>query len=313
MLLIRGLHNVRPRHRGCVVTIGNFDGVHRGHQEILRLLSLRAREHGVPGAVLSFEPLTREYFDPEHAPARLTRFRERYEWLAHYGAERFVCLKFDERIQHMHGHQFTEQVLLGQLGVKHVLIGHDFHFGRNRTGTAELLREAGKALGFTVEQLQPVTVEGERISSSLVRTALAAGDLQRASELLGRPYGMTGRVVHGEKLGRKLGFPTANIRPQRLRVAVSGVFAARVSGGGLEDRPAIVNVGTRPAVEGRETLIEAHVLDFSGDLYGTHLRVDFLERLRSEEWFPDLDALVLQMRLDEQRARRLFGGAPSGR
>jgi riboflavin kinase/FMN adenylyltransferase len=312
MLLIRGLHNIRPRHRGCVVTIGNFDGVHRGHQEILRLLSERAREFALPGAVLSFEPLTREYFDPEHAPARLTRFRERFEWLAHYGAERFICLKFDERIRRISGTQFVEQVLHTALGVKHVLIGHDFQFGRNRGGTANLLRDTGAKLGFTTEEVQPVQVNGERISSTLVRMSLATGDLQRAAELLGRPYCMTGRVIHGEKLGRKLGFPTANIRPQRLHVPLNGVFAARVRGGGLHDHPAIVNVGTRPVVDGRDMLIEVHVLDFSGNLYGAHLQVEFVERLRREEWFPNLDALVVQMRMDEARARQLFGRVQAG-
>lgn len=306
MQLIRGLHNIRPRHHGCVVTIGNFDGVHRGHQEILRLLRERAREFGVPGAVLSFEPLTREYFDPENAPARLTRFRERFEWLAHYGAERFVCLPF-RSIRNMVGGQFVEQVLVRALGAKHVLIGHDFHFGRDRAGTVNSLRSRGEMHGFSVEQLPAMELNGQRISSTWVRAALAKGDLLQARELLGRSYSLSGRVVHGEKLGRKLGFPTANIRPQRLHMPLSGVFAARVRGSGLQDQPAIVNVGTRPVVEGREILIEVHVLDFSGDLYGAHLTVDFIARLRGEEWFPTLDALVVQMRADEQRAREILG------
>ncbi|MET0657135.1 MAG: bifunctional riboflavin kinase/FAD synthetase [Steroidobacteraceae bacterium] len=309
MQLIRGLHNLRAHHRGCVVTIGNFDGVHRGHQEILRLLSTRAREHGLPGAVISFEPLPREYFDPERAPARLTRFRERFEALDRYGTERFLCLRFNREIRDMDAPRFIDAVLVRGLGARHVLIGHDFHFGRDRSGTIELLRTTGAQAGFTVEEIRPVTDTGERISSTLVRAALAGGDLSRARELLGRPYAMSGRVIHGEKLGRKLGFPTANILPQRLHVPVSGVFAARVHGGGLRDHPAVVNVGTRPVVEGEQTLIEAHVLDFAGDLYGAYLQVDFIARLRAEEWFPSLDALVEQMRLDEQQARRILTAA----
>ena len=306
MQLIRGLHNLRADHRGCVVTIGNFDGVHRGHQEILRLLATRAREHGVPGTVISFEPLPREYFYPEHAPARLTRFRERFEALARYGAERFLCLRFNREIRDMDAPRFIDAVLARGLGARHVLIGHDFHFGRDRSGTIELLRTTGMKAGFTVEELRPVTDSGERISSTLVRAALAGGDLSRAHELLGRPYSMSGQVIHGEKLGRKLGFPTANILPKRLRVPVSGVFAARVQGGGLRDHPAVVNVGTRPVVDGEQILIEAHVLDFAGDLYGAHLQVDFIARLRAEEWFPSLDALVEQMHLDEQQARKVL-------
>lgn len=313
MRLIRGLHNLRAQDRGCVVTIGNFDGVHRGHQEILRLLAARARERGVSGCVISFEPLPREYFSPEHAPARLTRFRERFEALARYGAERFLCLRFNDETREMDGPRFIEAVLARGLGAQHVLIGHDFHFGRDRSGTIELLRNMGAKLGFTVEAVLPVVDGGERISSTLVRAALVRGDLPRARELLGRPYSMGGRVVHGEKLGRKLGFPTANVLPKRLHVPVSGVFAARVQGGGLHDHPAIVNVGTRPAVNGKQTLIEAHVLDFEGDLYGMQLQVDFIARLRSEEWFPTLDALVEQMRIDERQARELLtAAAPHG-
>ncbi|MET0988561.1 MAG: bifunctional riboflavin kinase/FAD synthetase [Steroidobacteraceae bacterium] len=309
MQFIRGLHNLRPRHRGCVVTIGNFDGVHRGHQEILRLLATRAREHGVPGAVISFEPLPREYFDPEHAPARLTRFRERFEALERYGAERFVCLRFNRETRDMDGPRFIDEVLARGLGAKHVLIGHDFHFGRDRSGTIDLLRTMGAKAGFTVEEIRPVTDHGERISSTLVRAALASGDLDRARALLGRPYSMSGRVTHGDKLGRKLGFPTANVLPKRLHVPLTGVFAVRVQGAGLIDHPAVVNVGSRPVVGGNQTLIEAHLLDFSRDLYGSLLQVDFIARLRAEEWFPSLDALVEQMRLDEQQAREVLTAA----
>lgn len=306
MQLIRGLHNLRPEHRGCVLTVGNFDGVHRGHQAILKHLKQRAVELAVPAAVLSFEPLPREYFDGSSAPARLTNLREKCEALACYGADRFVCLRFNEAMRELDTAEFIDRILVRGLGVRHVLVGHDFRFARHRSGTIDDLRRAGADLGFTVEELAPVRVAGDRVSSTLVRAALESGDLAEATSLLGRPYRMSGRVIPGQQLGRKLGYPTANIPPGRRRVAISGVFAARVTTRELRRHPAIVNVGTRPVVNGEGVLIEAHLLDFDGDLYGTHMKVDFLARLRGEEWFPTLDALIEQMRQDESEARELL-------
>lgn len=306
MQLIRGLHNLRPEHRGCVLTVGNFDGVHRGHQAILKHLKQRARDLNVPAAVLSFEPLPREYFDGASAPARLTNLREKVQALDCYGADRFVCLRFNEAMREMATSEFIERILVHGLGIRHVLVGHDFRFARHRSGTIDDLRRAGAEHGFSVEELAPVLVAGERVSSTLVRAVLDSGDLAEAASLLGRPYRMSGRVIAGQQLGRKLGYPTANISPGRLRVAINGVFAARVTTRELRRHPAIVNVGTRPVVNGRGVLIEAHLLDFTGDLYGAHMKVDFLARLRGEEWFPNLDALIEQMRQDEAEARELL-------
>jgi riboflavin kinase/FMN adenylyltransferase len=306
MEVVRGLHNLRARHRGCVLTIGAFDGVHRGHQEMIRILRERAAKRAVPATVLSFEPMPREYFAKVDPPARLTRFREKVQAFAAYGVERFVCARFDERLRSMEPESFVEEVLVGALGVKHLVVGHDFKFGRNLRGTFATLLETSARLGFEVTEVPAYSLDGERVSSSRVRELLARGDLSGAARLLGRPYGMTGKVIHGGKLGRKLGFPTANIRLHRRTPPLKGVFAARVSGGPLKNAPAVASLGTRPAVNGRELLLEAHVFDFEGDLYREYVHVDFIARLRDEQWFPDLDALVEQMQRDATQARSIL-------
>lgn len=306
MELIRGLYNLRPRHRGCVLTIGAFDGVHRGHQEMIRVLRERAAWHSVPATALAFEPTPREFFAKGTPPARLTRFRERYEAFARYGVERFVCLPFTERVRSLTADEFIERVLVQGLAVREVVIGHDFRFGRNHQGTVATLREFGSRYGFDVTEVAPFEIDGERVSSSLVRQALDAGNMSRAWKFLGRPYRITGKVVHGAKLGRKLGYPTANLRLHRRATPLAGIFAVKVSGAGLTDAPAVASLGTRPAVNGTELLLEAHVFNYSGDLYRQYLHVDFIERLRDELWFPNVDALVQQMDKDAARARQLL-------
>jgi riboflavin kinase/FMN adenylyltransferase len=262
MELVRGLHNVDRTARGCALTIGAFDGIHRGHQEMIRVLRSLAAKHSLPAALLSFEPTPREFFAKGAPPARLTRFREKYEALRHYG--------------------------------------------RNMAGNVETLRAAGAAAGFFVTEVPPFEIDGERVSSSLIRAALDAGDMARAARLLGRPYRMSGKVVEGARLGRKLGFPTANLRPQRRATPLAGVFAIRVSGGGLHNAPGVASLGTRPAVNGKELLLEAHVFDFDGDLYRKSLHVDFIARLRDELDFPDVGRLVEQMKRDAARAREIL-------
>ncbi|HEY6644462.1 bifunctional riboflavin kinase/FAD synthetase [Povalibacter sp.] len=304
MELIRGLHNLRPRHRGCVLTVGAFDGVHRGHQEMIRVLREKGADHGLPAVVLSFEPTPREYFARGTPPARLTRFRERFEAFASYGLDRFVCLRFNERIRAMRREEFIEQVLVQGLGVRHMVVGHDFRFARDNDGSVATLREAGPRYGFEVTEVPPFEIDGERVSSSLIRQTLDVGDMLSARKLLGRPYRITGKVVDGQKLGRKLGFPTANLRLHRRATPLAGVFAVRVSGAGLKDAPGVASLGTRPVVNGKELLLEAHVFDFSGDLYRQYLHVDFIDRLRDELWFPSMDALVEQMHRDATLARQ---------
>lgn len=306
MELVRGLHNLRARHRRCVLTIGAFDGIHRGHQEMIRVVREEAARRNLPATVLSFEPLPREFFARAEPPPRLTRFREKVAAMRMFGVDRFVCAKFDERLRSMDADAFVERVLREALDVKHVVVGHDFKFARNLSGNVETLRKAGARYGFDVTEVAPFEVDGERVSSSRLREALGAGDLAYAARLLGRPYRMTGKVVHGGKLGRTLGFPTANLRLHRRATPLAGVFAVRVSGCGLKEAPAVASLGTRPVVNGKELLLEVHVFDFAGDLYREYLDVDFIARLRDERWFASLDALVEQMHQDAALAKQLL-------
>ncbi|HVN41433.1 MAG TPA: bifunctional riboflavin kinase/FAD synthetase [Steroidobacteraceae bacterium] len=307
MELIRGLHNLRERHRGSVVTIGNFDGVHRGHQHMLSAVVAKARAHGLPATVLTFEPTPREYFEGEAAPSRLMRLREKVEALGLYGVDRVVVMRFDRRMQGMGAEEFVDRLLVAGLGTRHLIVGHDFHFARKREGNLKTLLEAGRVHGFTVEEVGRFLTDGERVSSSLVRDALGRGELERARLLLGRPYRMAGRVRRGQQLGRRLGYPTANLALHRKVVPLWGIFAVRVSGAGLIDHPAVVSLGTRPTINGTYPLLEVNVFDFDGDLYGRYLSVDFVQRLRDEKRFESLDALVEQMHRDAAQARAILG------
>jgi riboflavin kinase/FMN adenylyltransferase len=310
MDLIRGTSNLRDSHRGCVVTIGTFDGIHIGHQALIRRVTDRSAHLGRSAMLLTFEPTPREYLAPDAAPARLTTLRERCRTLARLASagarlDAMCVLRFDERLRQLSGAEFA--VLLARdLRASEVVVGHDFRFGHGAAGSAQALREAGPGLGFRVEVMDPIVIDGERVSSSGVREALASGDLARARAWLGRAYSMLGRVVAGERLGRRLGFPTVNIRPSRKRLALSGIFAARVHGAGLRARPAVASLGTRPTVNGVEPLLEAHVFDFDGDLYGRELEVEFVAKLRDEQRFASLDALVEQMHRDAESARRVL-------
>lgn len=306
MELVRGLANLRDPHRGSVVTIGNYDGVHRGHQHMLATVTARARELGMPATVVTFEPTPREYFEGDSAPARLMRLREKLEALPLYGVDRVVVLRFDRRMQAMGADEFVERLLVRGLGARHVVVGHDFHYARRREGNIDTLRAAGTRHGYAVEEVGRFLVDGERVSSSLVREALGRGDLARAGLLLGRPYRMAGRVRRGQQLGRRLGYPTANLALHRKVVPLWGVFAVRVSGAGLVDHPAVASLGTRPTIDGTEPLLEVHVFDHDGDLYGRYLDVDFVRRLRDERRFESLDSLVEQMHRDAAEARELL-------
>lgn len=308
MELIRGLQNLRPRHQGSVVTIGTFDGIHPGHQALMR----RLREHGErlsrPAMVLTFEPMPREYLAAANPPARLTSWRERWRALQRTGLVDFVLqLRFGERLRNLSGEDFA-CLLARDLKTPAVVVGHDFKFGRNGEATGPTLRAAGERLGFQVDVVPPVLVEGERVSSSLIRGALERGDLARAQHLLGRPYSMIGRVVRGQQLGRDLGFPTANLRLGRKRSPLQGIFAVRVHGaeGGVA-LPGVASLGTRPTVGGTVPVLEAHVFDFARDLYGREIEVEFVAKLREEECFASLDALVEQMHLDAAEARNILG------
>ncbi len=303
MELIRGRHNLRPRHRGCVATIGNFDGVHLGHSAVIAQLTARARALGLPSCVVTFEPHPREFFDPGNAPARLSRLRDKAAAIAQLGVDRLLVLRCDARLTGLEPDAFIDSILVAGLGVAHLVVGDDFRFGRKRAGDFATLTAAGGQHGFSVEEAATHALDGERVSSTRVRDALAAGDLDGAARLLGGSYTMRGRVRHGEKLGRDLGYPTANIALDGYPLPLTGVLAVLASRAGGERLPGVANLGWRPTVAGRRPLLEVHALDFDGDLYGDHLAVELLEKLRPEERFDSLDALTERMHDDARRAR----------
>ncbi len=312
MQLLRGLGALRASAtpwRGAVATIGGFDGLHLGHQALLTKLKEQAAALGAPSLVISFEPSPREFFMGPAAPARLQRFRDKYAALQALGIDYFLCLRFDETLRDYSPERFVLEILCQGLAIRGLVVGHDFKFGRGREGTVAGLQELGVKHGFSVEEFSPFCAASERISSTLVREALAKGDLDRATTLLGRPYVLSGRVIHGKKLGRTLGYPTANLRLLRRVIPLFGVFAVRVSGAGLQHAPAVANLGTRPVVQGGEPLLEVHVFDYAGDLYGQYLQVEFIARLREELMFPDLPSLVKQIDLDAAQARALLTSA----
>ncbi len=308
MELIRGVHNLRPRHRGCVATIGNYDGVHLGHQAVLDSIIEVGKQLGLPSAVMAFEPTPQEFFAAERAPARLTRFREKYNALAGTGVERFLCLRFDRAFSELSPEAFVERILVQGLGVRHLVAGDDFRYGYKRSGDFASLKAAGLKHGFSVQDTPSFLFEGERVSSSRIRHALERGELDLATRLLGRPYSMCGRVVPGDRLGRTLGFPTANILPSRRVLPMTGVFAVTVSGVNDKPWPAVANLGTRPTVNGKRALLEAHLLDFEGDIYGRHLEVEFVAKLRDEHRFENVQLMTEQMHRDLKAAREILSG-----
>lgn len=312
MELIRGLHNISQRHRGCVLTVGNYDGVHLGHQRMIGVLRSRAAELRHAATVLVFEPSSKEFIDPDGAPARLTRWREKYIALAAQGVERLVTLRFDECMRAMTARAFVDELLVQRLGTIHMVVGHDFRYGSNALGTIETLSAAALKHGFGVEEMAPFVFDGVRVSSTAVRERLEYADYTGAARLLGRPYRMMGRVVHGRQLGRTLGFPTANLRLMRRKSPVWGILAVRVFGIAAHSLPGVASLGTRPTVNGTEPLLEVHVFDFSGDLYGRAIEVEFVAKLRDEVKFDSLDAMMVQMRIDGADARNLLSKVGCG-
>jgi riboflavin kinase/FMN adenylyltransferase len=310
MKVFRGLPNDRAR-APCALTIGNFDGVHRGHQALLGHVTAAAAELGLEAAVMTFEPHPREFFaaklgDMSRAPARIANLRDKLGALANNGIDRVIVEHFNDHFAAMSPREFTERVLVDGLHVKWLMVGDDFCYGAKRAGNVQTLVEAGKEYGFHVETLPAVMHGAVRISSSEVRAALARGDFETTRELLGHPYSMSGHVIHGAKLGRTLGFPTLNLRVVH-RPALSGIFVVQVHGLADQPLPAVASLGVRPTVEdaGR-TLLEAHVFDFKEDCYGKLVRVEFLARLRDEEKYEDLPTLTAAIERDGQQARDWF-------
>ncbi|MDH4072995.1 MAG: bifunctional riboflavin kinase/FAD synthetase [Gammaproteobacteria bacterium] len=308
MLLSRYLQSV-PFDRvaaGSVATIGSFDGLHLGHQALLDRVVREAATRGLPAVVMSFEPTPKEFFQAASPPARLMRFREKFEALRSAGVDIFFCPRFDEAMKNIAADTFIRRILVHALNVRHVVVGDDFRFARGREGHLDMLRRAGNAIGFTVEQAASVLEGGERVSSSAIRDALWQGNVDKATRLLGHPYRMSGKVILGERVGRLLGYPTANVNLNRKQSAVMGIFAVRVSGRNWGPHDAVASIGTRPTFGGEKPLLEVHLFDFDREIYGEYIHVDFVARLRSEEKFDDVDALVEQMHRDSALARRIL-------
>jgi len=292
--------------RGSVATIGSFDGLHLGHQHLLRHVLEEAKSRDLPSVVMSFEPTPKEFFLADKPPARLMRFREKFEGLAASGIDIFFCPRFNEAMKNIAADTFIRRILVHALNIRHLVVGDDFRFAQDREGHLDMLRRAGKTLGFTVEQMSSVVESDERVSSSAIRHALWEGNLDRAAALLGRAYRMSGKVILGDQIGRKLGYPTANVNLNRKQSAVMGIFAVRVSGLTWGPLDAVASVGTRPTFGGTKPLLEVHIFDFDQDIYGEYIHVDFIAKLRSEEKFEGVDELVDQMHRDSALAKQIL-------
>lgn len=306
MEFIRHLKQLRSRHRGCVATIGNFDGVHLGHQAVLQQVAQRATGLNLPTTVILFEPQPAEFFTPNTAPSRLTRLREKLIALQSCSVDRVLCVQFNAAFAALTAEEFIQQVLVAGLGVQHLVIGDDFQFGKARTGNFNTLQQAGVQFGFAVERQTTFEIAGERVSSTRVRQALIAGDLPLANQLLGREYGICGRVGYGQQRGRTINFPTANLKLHRLIPPLKGVFAVTMQGIGSEVVNGVANLGTRPTVNGQDFLLEVHLFDFDQVIYGRYVNIHFLKKIRDEQRFADFNALKQQIQGDVQQARAFF-------
>lgn len=291
---------------GSIATIGSYDGLHLGHQKLLDQVLEQSTSRNLPAIVMSFEPTPREFFARDKPPARLMRFREKFEALADYGVDVFFCPRFDDAMKNISAATFIRQILIHAMNVRHLVIGDDFRFARNREGSITTLERAGRALDFSIAETPSIEVNSERVSSTAIRRLLWNGELAEARSLLGRDYRMSGRVVEGARLGRKLGYPTANVNLNRRQSAVMGIFAVRVSGPGWGPLNAVASVGTRPTFAGTKPLLEVHVFDFEKDIYGQYIHVDFVARLRSEQKFDDVQDLITQMHEDAAEAREIL-------
>ncbi|MEL0036706.1 MAG: bifunctional riboflavin kinase/FAD synthetase [Gammaproteobacteria bacterium] len=309
MQLIRGLHNLSGFDDGCVLTIGNFDGIHRGHQAILDRLLHCAEEHNLPSAVMFFDPHPEEIFRPDVAPARLSRFRDKINFLSNYGIEKLILVKFSQSFSQMSHEHFVKDILISKLAVKHLIIGDDFHFGYRRQGNYDYLKAHADEGGYGLENTPTLSLDGVRVSSTYVRQSLAENNLERAKNLLGRPYIISGKVVHGDKRGRTIGFPTANVLLHRKKSPVNGVFAVSVTMTSSPDQPPIygvANIGTRPTLGGERLQLEVHLYNWDKDIYGAHITVEFVRFIRAEKKFSDFAELQRQIALDSQQAKDVF-------
>lgn len=304
--LIRGLYNLKPDPKGCVLTIGNFDGVHLGHQALLAHLKEKAKKMGLPTLAITFEPLPKEFFGYQKIVPRLTRVREKFLAMAACQIDKILFIHFNQMFADMTAEDFIQKILIQQLNVKHILIGDDFRFGKGRIGDFNLLKKAGETYHFTVDAMPSVLHENQRISSTFVREALTNANHLLAKALLGHHYQMQGKVVHGDRRGRIIGFPTANIFLHRAVTPVKGVYAVKVYGIENQIYQGVANVGIRPTIGGTRSLLEVHLFDFNQEIYGKYVTVEFCEKLRDEQKFADLDLLKAQIFKDAAAAKEFF-------
>jgi len=306
MQLISGLHNLRKQHRGCALTIGNFDGVHLGHLQILNTLKKAADERALSSCIMSFEPLPEEYFSKQEAPVRLYRLREKWCALESVHIDYFLCCKFNHSLANLSANEFIEKILLEKLQIKYLLVGDDFRFGNNRCGDFEMLKKAGEKHGFEVYNTDSLCLHEKRISSTRIRAALQNDQLDEAAKLMDRPYQICGRIAHGDKRGRTIGFPTANIKLHRHATAVHGVYAVHMTSANGLSAYGVANVGKRPTVDGHDLQLEVHLFDFNADLYGQLVCVEFKHKIRDEKRFDSFELLKEQITKDSEKAKKYF-------
>ena len=315
MQLIRGLHNIQPADFGCVLTIGNFDGVHLGHQSVLAGVVEKAKALNSVPAVMVFEPQPQEYFAKDKSPARLTRLRDKYRLLAKFGIERLICINFNAELAEQSAEYFIEHLLVSRLGIQHLIIGDDFKFGKGRRGDFAMLQAYGKQHDFTVTDTASYKLSDCRISSTEIRKALENDDLALANQMLGHEYSVTGRVVHGEKNGRKFGFPTANVLLKRLVSPVAGVYAVKILLGSYdsesEEYYGVANIGCRPTLNGVRQQLEVHIFDFEKDIYGQQIEVVLLQKIRAEKKFASIEQLTAQISKDSEQAKSYIANITS--
>ncbi len=306
MKLIRGLHNLTQPLQGCVATIGNFDGLHLGHQHIINQLKAVAERYELPSVVILFEPQPVEFFDPEQAPRRLARLRDKITRLAAMNIDYLLCLNFNEALAELSAEDFIQTILIDKLRLRHLVIGDDFRFGKKRSGDFDLLKCSGEKYGFDVENSHTLLIDGERVSSTRIRRCLADNDFVMARQLLDRPYSLSGRIAHGKKLGRELGYPTINLRMGHRQIAVEGIFAVLVKGIDNRILRGVASIGTRPTVDGVGTILEVYILNFNEQIYGRCVEVEILHKIRDEERFDSLDILKQKIAEDIDRAIAYF-------
>ncbi len=311
MQLIRGLYNLTRALPASAVTIGNFDGVHRGHQQVLTQLKRIAENESLPTVVVIFEPQPIEYFAPDRAPKRLARFREKIACLKAQQIDFLLCLKFDQQLANQSAEDFVGNILVDSLNTRQLVIGDDFRFGKNRQGDFAFLQRQAKQRGFNVERTETLFVDGERVSSTRIRECIQRDDFDRAAELLGRRYALSGKVMHGQKLGRELGFPTINIKMGDKTLIVKGIFAVLVKGIDNRVLRGVASIGTRPTVNGVDTILEVFILDFNQDVYGYSVEVEFLHKIRDEQKFDSLEELAVYIGRDIDKAIAYFNRDPT--